>query len=638
MRPTRFRLLVMLALAIAAAAAQLPSSAVADTPAMSVAPTTTGLVDGQVVTITWSGFQPQSFIYIRECAHGATSAAKQCVRYGRNPENDLSDAAGGGSLRFLLKATNFGTFSCDDLHACDLVAMQQPNDLTGAVRVPLAFAHSPTACPGSLAAPVGGEGASSAAYTLYAWENAACNTPAHLSVTYTNDNSFDGLSHWVSGFPGTNFGVTGLPLAADQLAQLKAQHRTFRYAPLTATGVGLAFNLVDKEGNQVTSLVLTAHIIAEIATNRLSSLYCPPEVADADCMRIYGADPDIRRLNPNVDFPAGPVNFFINADHSSSNVAFTSWLSATAPDVWTYGTSSVWPPPDPNACRVCSGGVSGENNVMLNGAVPDPYIPQAAYFAVVDSTYAAVGDLPLVRIVNPGQPETGVAPTKDSITAAIADAAANADGTVTPDYATSDPNAYPIPMVSYATVPTSKGWPGFTADDGKTLAAFLRFAVSDAGQSDQVLPPGSYPLPDPLKATTTSAAGQIPTSEPTPTPTGGGGGGGSGTFGPGSGGGGFGSGSGGGGFGGGGGSGGSGGGGSHSGHNAKVPAAIKVPLLPLAATISSPAGATMSRALGLLALIALLVAPIVWLVREGLAGGRLPSLSGIRWRPGGFGR
>jgi phosphate transport system substrate-binding protein len=633
MRPNRSRLLVMLALLVAAAAAQLPSAAVADGPAMTVSPTTTGLVDGQVVTIDWSGFQPQSFIYIRECAHGATSASRQCVRFGRNPENNLTDATGSGSLRFLLKAADFGKFTCDDRHACDLVAMQQPDDLTGAVRVQVGFAHSPTACPGALAAPVGGEGASSAAYTMYAWENAACNTPSHLSVTYTNDNSFDGLSHWLSGFPGTNFGVTGLPLAADQLAQLRAQHRTFRYAPLTATGVGLAFNLVDKGGNQVSSLVLTAHIIAEIATNRLSSLYCPPDVADADCMRIYGADPDIRRLNPNVDFPAGPVNFFINADHSSSNVAFTSWLSATAPDLWTYGTSSVWPPPDPNACKVCSGGVSGENNVMLNGAVPDPYIPQAAYFTVVDTTYAAIGDLPLARIINPGQPETGVAPTKDSITAAIADAATNDDGTVTPDYATSDPNAYPIPMVSYATVPTSKGWPGFTADDGKTLAAFLRFAVSDAGQSDQVLPPGSYPLPGALKTTTTAAAGQIPTSEPTPTQTGGGGG--PTTFGPGSGGGGFGSGTG-------GGLGGSGGSvtppGGGAGHGSNSPAPPKLPLMPLAATISSPAGSTMSRALALLALIALLVAPIVWLVREGLSGGRLPTLSGIRWRPGGFGR
>src|SRR5262249_10335500 len=151
--------------------------------------------------------------------------------------------------------------------------------------------------------------------------------------------------------------------------------------------------------------------------------------------------------------------------------------------VWTYGSTSVWPPPDPNACRPCTGGVSGENNVMLNGAVPDPYMPQAVYLSVIDTTYAAIGDLPLVSIVNPGQPETGVAPSAASIAAAINDATPNTDGTVTPDYATSDPNAYPIPMVSYATVPTSKGWPGFTADDGKVLAAYLRFAVGDDGQS-----------------------------------------------------------------------------------------------------------------------------------------------------------
>src|SRR6185369_11056675 len=47
--------------------------------------------------------------------------------------------------------------------------------------------------------------------------------------------------------------------------------------------------------------------------------------------------------------------------------------------------------------------------------------------------------------------------------------------------------------------------------DGKTLAAFLRYTAT-AGQ--ELLPGGSYPLPDALNAETSAVAGRIPTTEP----------------------------------------------------------------------------------------------------------------------------
>ena len=572
-------------------------------PAATVTPAD-GLVDGQVVDVAWSGFTPDGVVYIRLCKHGATKKS-QCTLPGANNDSDGSTSTGAGVVRYQLKEGPFPGFGCDDTHACDVVVESGPDQLTGAVRVPVTFARAPTGCPSSTVAPVAGEGSSSAAYTMYRWENAACNLGSHLNVTYTNDNSYDGVSHWMESNPNANFAVTGVPLDPGQTAQLAHQHRTFAYAPLSLTAVVVAFNIVDQHGNQINHLVLTPKILAEVASGQISTFDCPADVSDADCRNVYGGDPDIRRLNPGVDFPSGSVQFAIRAEHSATNLAFTSWLSANAPDIWTYGATSVWPPPDPHQCITCPGGVQGESNATQALAFPLFYTAQNIYIGVIDSSYAGVGDLPVASIANPGQPDAGVAPTPASLASAVGDATTAPDGTLTPKWDTSNPDSYALPMVSYAAVPTSKGWPNFTADDGRTLAAFLHYT---AGDGQRALAEGSYPLTAPLAAETNATAVKIPTSEPVP-PGGGGSptGGGTGPFGPGggTGGGGFGTG------GGGGGSGGSGGGqgGGGSSYTAKPPVAVT--FVTPTGQLSSSATGSMVPVLIALAALGILIGPSV---------------------------
>src|SRR5262249_48217065 len=206
----------------------------------------------------------------------------------------------------------------------------------------------------------------------------------------------------------------------------------------------------------------------------------------------------------------------------------TTWLSQNAPSIWTYGVSSTWPPPDPHSCRICPPGIQGEDNTARAVGFPPTYTPADIYIGEMDSTYAYINDVPTANLVHPGQPDAGVAPNAAGLTAAVAAGHKEDDGTVTPDYTTSDPDAYPIPMLTYAVVPTSQGYPNFSAEDGQTLKAFLQFAVGD-GQSHARLradaaaanlPAGSAPLPDDLVAETQQVAGQIPTTKP----SGGGGG------------------------------------------------------------------------------------------------------------------
>jgi ABC-type phosphate transport system substrate-binding protein len=616
-RRTARKLIGLTALVIlaspAATAVATPATGQTSTATATVAPST-NLVTAQIVEVSWSGMPPSLPAYVFLCEAGATNPATQCTVPSIDLPHYTSTSTGTGDIRYFLGQQL--PFTCDNTHACTIDVLASPTDLTSGPVVPLAFARPPEPCPAATSLPVAGEGTASAAYTYYAWENAACNLPSHINAGYTSDNSFDGMSDFVNSSPNANFAITGVPLPPAQAAELTSKHRGYTYAPFSLTGVAIAYNIVDQNGNQIKNLVLTPQIVAEIATGNLSTFDCPPKVSDQNCIDVLGGDPEIRELNPGVKFPDGPIQFFDRSEHSASNLAFTTWLSQTAPSIWTYGPSATWPSPAPNNCATCPPGVTGELQTGQAIGIPINYTATQVYIGVVDTTTAAIDDIPVASIVNPGQPNTGVAPTTASLQAAVADATPNADGTITPNYTTSDPNAYPLPMLSYAIVPTTERWPNFSAADGVNLSGFLNYAVT-GGQSSSVLPAGSFPLPAAQVAQTQAAAAKIPTKEPTPPGgghhhhhTGGGNTGGQSGFG-----------------GGGGGTGNSGGGGSgpaggsHPQHHTKpAPPKKTRPLdYTLASnTITSPAS-QMTTALAILAAIGILAA-LIARARSGLPG------------------
>ena len=76
---------------------------------------------------------------------------------------------------------------------------------------------------------------------------------------------------------------------------------------------------------------------------------------------------------------------------------------------------------------------------------------------------------------------------------------------LSPNFADTDPDDYPMPMVTYVTAPTSKVYEG----RGITLRSFLTYAVGDA---QTTLPDGYFPLSDAMKQQTQDAISKIPTS------------------------------------------------------------------------------------------------------------------------------
>ena len=508
-RPHPVRLSILLlalltaSLAGSVAAASAPAGARQADQTATASPGT-GLVDFQVVDLSWSGYTPGAPVWFYTCSASASNVSDGCARAPSDPLESTTGSDGTGLIRYQVRATSFGKFQCDDSHACMLAVLENPTDLSSGAHASLSFVKPQGKCPGSKSPIVLGEGEPSAAYSMYGWESAACKLSSRPDISYTADNSYDGIQHFVSGL--AQFAVSGVAPDSDEQQQLKDADRTYGIMPISASALVLAYNIVDQSGHQVTHLNLTPQIVAEIANGSLSTFYCPPSESDAQCTR-NGGDPNIRKLNPGVTFPAGSINFFARAEQSSETLEFTSWLTATDPSAWPSGPTNVWPE---SVCETC--GVQGAQPEALSVGFPQAYARTNIYIGVMDSTWAAIADIPVASIQNAPSVPAAVFPNAATVQTAIGDAAKNDDGTLTPDYSTTDPDAYPLPNLMFGIIPTSisTGAAKFSGESGARLKDFLTYAVGSDGQKN--LPPGSYPLTDDLVTEANAVIDKIPTS------------------------------------------------------------------------------------------------------------------------------
>ena len=119
-----------------------------------------------------------------------------------------------------------------------------------------------------------------------------------------------------------DFTVTARQFTEAQADELDKKSRKFKYAPLTASGVALGFNMRNPQtGEKITELKLTPELVAEIFTGQMYNL---------------NSDQRVRDLNPGVQFPPG-LRAVGRADSSAATYTFTSFLNATAKEAFEKG-------------------------------------------------------------------------------------------------------------------------------------------------------------------------------------------------------------------------------------------------------------------------------------------------------------
>lgn len=264
---------------------------------------------------------------------------------------------------------------------------------------------------------------------------------AGANVNYQGIGSGAGIQQLTAGT--VDFGATDVPLTADQSAALQSKG-TVVQIPWAAGAIALEYNL-----SGVTNLQLSAATIGEIFAGKIKAWN----------------DPAIRADNPGVKLPSTTISTVHRSDSSGTTGAFTSYLAAAAPQVWTLGSGKTvaWP---------SGSGAKGSDGVTATVKQTDGAIGYA------EVSFAEGAQLPMAKVRN-GAGSYMSPSDAGAVSAAISAAGSpSSQGVVTPAYTSATAGIYPISTVTYVVVLQSQP----DRAKARLLKDFLAYAVG-AGQA-----------------------------------------------------------------------------------------------------------------------------------------------------------
>jgi phosphate transport system substrate-binding protein len=264
------------------------------------------------------------------------------------------------------------------------------------------------------------------------------------------------------------------------------------HAPVVAAPIAILHNLPSRS-----KLTLSANTIAGIFSGEITRWNDPKIVADNNrkinkvtyktkngvIVKDAKGDPIVARTIPSTTrytLPDKPIKVVYRSDSSGTTENFTNFLNKSAPTVWTKAKASVFTSSFPgninspaNLGRIV-GQQSSTGVSQLAGKTP-----YSITYAEVN--YATANKLKVADVLNPA----GSAVTPNSVTtsAFLAQGTMDANGIVTFDYATKEPGAYTLGIVSYMLVDTA--YPDKSrAAAVKALASFVLSpaCAKDAGE------------------------------------------------------------------------------------------------------------------------------------------------------------
>jgi hypothetical protein len=454
-----------------------------------------------------------------------------------------ADGTGQVTIQVFTKRESAG-LGCDSDAPCSIVVVPnygRPPNGNGATEdvqdapwawdrrtvVPLSFQPVDDACPLS-GSSLRVEGSPMAENLLATWRGRTC-TLAKNAVT---------LDYTAIGEEETRTDVasstTDLGLVIDPLTVDAAAGRGVVYAPVSITGLVVAFQVDDANGRPVTTMHLDARLVAKLVTASYRSGGDPGTANNP--VNIF-RDPEFLKLNPGIAWPGGaPGNHpLLLGDPSDATQALTRWLwhdpQARAflkgkADPWGMTVNSAYknvqmpfdnyPLLDQHIsdsfapisgmdalarqlsiAQFPGAVVTQENGVNITNKPPRQNPGAREVIGILDAADAARFLLPTASLENAGG--AFVSPTEASFTAAMTHAKVNADGvTRSVDLASKDKAIYPLTTLVSAALSTK-------ADKAERtqMADFLDY-VGGPGQvpGDDVgrLPDGHAPLTAALRS------------------------------------------------------------------------------------------------------------------------------------------
>ena len=157
-------------------------------------------------------------------------------------------------------------------------------------------------------------------------------------------------------------------------------------------------------------------------------------------------------INGNFTLPDQKITVVYRSDSSGTTENFTNYLNKSAASVWTKAKNKVFKDAFP-------GNINSTDNLgRVVGASSSTGVSQLAGKTPYSITYAEVNyatanKLKIANVINPAG--NVVAPDSVGTSAFLASATQDANGWLTYDYATKEPGAYPLGIISYMLADTA---------------------------------------------------------------------------------------------------------------------------------------------------------------------------------------
>jgi phosphate transport system substrate-binding protein len=285
------------------------------------------------------------------------------------------------------------------------------------------------------------------------------------TVNYQGVGSGAGIQQFTQGT--VDFGATDALMKPDEEAAAVAKGGQVLTIPWSGGGIAIEYNL-----SGVTALKLSPETLAGIFAGKIKTW----------------SDQAIKNDNSGVTLPSTGIQVIHRSDGSGTTAAFTSYLTAVAPTIWTAGAAKDVPWPTGQGAKGSDG---------VTAAVK--LAPGAIGYAEV--SFAKANSLGIASIKNPYG--SFVQPEAKNVTAALAEATVPADLKMKPNYKPTSADAYAISTPTFVLVFAKPS----DAAKGKLLKDFLLYAVGPGQSSAEGL--FYAPLPSDLQAKVKAAVNSI---------------------------------------------------------------------------------------------------------------------------------
>lgn len=318
-----------------------------------------------------------------------------------------------------------------------------------------------------------GSGASFPALLIEACKAPFATSSGH-SFTYASSGSGQGRSNSDKSIGDFWF--------SDAAHTASSKRASIIHVPVVAAPIGILHNLPSRN-----TLSLSASTIAGIFSGTITRWNDPAIIKDnnrAFDKIIYKKDKNGNAVldkngNPVVatklstttryTLPDKPIKVVYRSDSSGTTENFTNFLNKSAPTIWTKAKASVFTSSFPGNIN------SPENLGRIVGASSSTGVSQLAgktpySITFAEVNYAVANKLKVAHVINPAG--NAVEPTSVNTSAFLAQASIDDKGIMSFDYATKEPGAYTLGIVSYMLADTS--YPDKTkAAAVKSLATFI---------------------------------------------------------------------------------------------------------------------------------------------------------------------